>query len=382
MKKRKVCIVTGTRADWGLLSPIAAELRSRDGIELQIIATNMHLSPRYGHTIDEIIDGGFDVDDSVAIIDDGDNGTPTPVAQQMSRALSGIADAFHRLRPDMAVVLGDRYEMLATASAATLLRIPIVHLHGGETSEGAIDNSIRNAITALASLHLTSTEAYRRKVIAMGEPESLVINTGAIGVYNAMNVPLMSRSELQRSLSFYIPKDTLLITYHPATLDRMPVAEQCRQLLTALDRFPNSRLLITYPNSDPGSGEIIAKILDYERRDPDRVRVIPSLGMRRYLSALQFVAAVVGNSSSGIIEVPSMGIPTVDIGPRQRGRIAADSVIHCDCNADDIAASISKALRREHSENIANPYYQPDTLRRIVEAIATTPIESFHKCNV
>lgn len=382
MKKRKVCIVTGTRADWGLLSPIAAELRSRADIELQIIATNMHLSPRYGHTIDEIIDGGFDVDDSVAIIDDGDNGTPTPVAQQMSRALSGIADAFHRLRPDMAVVLGDRYEMLATASAATLLRIPIVHLHGGETSEGAIDNSIRNAITALASLHLTSTEAYRRKVIAMGEPESLVINTGAIGVYNAMNVPLMSRSELQRSLSFYIPKDTLLVTYHPATLDRMPVAEQCRQLLTALDRFPNSRLLITYPNSDPGSGEIIAKILDYERRDPDRVRVIPSLGMRRYLSALQFVAAVVGNSSSGIIEVPSMGIPTVDIGPRQRGRIAADSVIHCDCNADDIAASISKALRREHSENIANPYYQPDTLRRIVEAIATTPIESFHKCNV
>ncbi|MBQ4292078.1 MAG: UDP-N-acetylglucosamine 2-epimerase (hydrolyzing) [Muribaculaceae bacterium] len=382
MKKRKVCIVTGTRADWGLLSPIAAELRSRDDIELQIIATNMHLSPRYGHTIDEIIDGGFVVDDSVAIIDDGDNGTPTPVAQQMSRALSGIADAFHRLRPDMAVVLGDRYEMLATASAATLLRIPIVHLHGGETSEGAIDNSIRNAITALASLHLTSTEAYRRKVIAMGEPESLVINTGAIGVYNAMNVPLMSRSELQRSLSFYIPKDTLLVTYHPATLDRMPVAEQCRQLLTALDRFPDSRLLITYPNSDPGSGEIIAKILDYERRDPDRVRVIPSLGMRRYLSALQFVAAVVGNSSSGIIEVPSMGIPTVDIGPRQRGRIAADSVIHCDCNADDIAASISKALRREHSENIANPYYQPDTLRRIVEAIATTPIESFHKCNV
>lgn len=382
MKKRKVCIVTGTRADWGLLSPIAAELRSRDDIELQIIATNMHLSPRYGHTIDEIIDGGFVVDDSVAIIDDGDNGTPTPVAQQMSRALSGIADAFHRLRPDMAVVLGDRYEMLATASAATLLRIPIVHLHGGETSEGAIDNSIRNAITALASLHLTSTEAYRRKVIAMGEPESLVINTGAIGVYNAMNVPLMSRSELQRSLSFYIPKDTLLVTYHPATLDRMPVAEQCRQLLTALDRFPNSRLLITYPNSDPGSGEIIAKILDYERRDPDRVRVIPSLGMRRYLSALQFVAAVVGNSSSGIIEVPSMGIPTVDIGPRQRGRIAADSVIHCDCNADDIAASISKVLRREHSENIANPYYQPDTLRRIVEAIATTPIESFHKCNV
>ena len=382
MKKRKVCIVTGTRADWGLLSPIADELRSRDDIELQIIATNMHLSPRYGHTIDEIIDGGFDVDDSVAIIDDRDNGTPTPVAQQMSRALSGIADAFHRLRPDMAVVLGDRYEMLATASAATLLRIPIVHLHGGETSEGAIDNSIRNAITALASLHLTSTEAYRRKVIAMGEPESLVINTGAIGVYNAMNVPLMSRSELQRSLSFYIPKGTLLVTYHPATLDRMPVAEQCRQLLTALDRFPDNRLLITYPNSDPGSGEIIAKILDYERRDPDRVRVIPSLGMRRYLSALQFVAAVVGNSSSGIIEVPSMGIPTVDIGPRQRGRIAADSVIHCDCNADDIAASISKALRREHSENIANPYYQPDTLRRIVEAIATTPIESFHKCNV
>ena len=379
---RKVCIVTGTRAEWGLLSPVAAALRDRDDITLQIVATNMHLSEKFGHTVDEITEAGFMVDAEVVMIDDTADDSALSTVRAMSRCQAGIADAFVRLQPDMVVILGDRYEMLAVASAATLFRIPIVHLHGGETTEGAIDNAIRNAITALASLHLTSTEAYRQRTIAMGENPELVINTGAIGVANAMNVAPMTRGELQESLSYYLPAGTLLVTYHPATLDSLPVADQCAQLLAALDRFPDNRLLITYPNSDPGSDEIIRQIRDYERRNPDRVRVVHSLGMRRYMSALQFVAAVVGNSSSGIIEVPSAGIPTVDIGPRQRGRIAAESVIHCRCEADDITRAIAEALARGRRSDIVNPYYQPDTIERIVNAIATTPLEAFTKCTL
>ena len=381
--KRKICIVTGTRADWGLLSPIATELKRREDVELQIIATNMHLSARFGMTVDEIKADGFDVDGSVKIFDDNaDVDSPLATAEAMGRCLKEIAPVFDRLKPDMIVVLGDRFEMLAVASAATVMRIPIAHLHGGEITEGAIDNSIRNAITSLSSLHLTSTEAYRQRIIAMGEPADMVINAGSIGVYNALNRPLLDRGELQKALSFYIPKGTLLVTFHPATLDTMPVADQCRELLAALDRFPDNRLLITYPNNDTGGEEIIRQIRHYESMNPDRVRVIPSLGAQRYLSALQFVAAVVGNSSSGIIEVPSTGIPTVDIGPRQRGRIAADSVIHCNCDATAIAAAISEALSRGRRDDIENPYYKPDTLERIVNAIVSTPIESFTKCAV
>ena len=379
---RKVCIVTGTRAEWGLLSPVAAALRDRDDITLQIVATNMHLSENFGHTVDEITEAGFTLDAEVDMIDDTADDSALSTVRAMSRCQAGIADAFARLQPDMVVILGDRYEMLAVASAATLFRIPIVHLHGGETTEGAIDNAIRNAITALASLHLTSTEAYRQRIIAMGENPELVINTGAIGVANAMNVTPMTRGELQESLSYFLPAGTLLVTYHPATLDSLTVADQCTQLLAALDRFPDNRLLITYPNSDPGSDEIIRQIRDYERRNPDRVRVVPSLGMRRYMSALQFVAAVVGNSSSGIIEVPSAGIPTVDIGPRQRGRIAAESVIHCRCEAEDIARAIADALACGRRSDIVNPYYQPDTIKRIVDAIETTPFAAFTKCTL
>lgn len=381
--KRKICIVTGTRADWGLLSPIAAALRSRDDVDLQIVATNMHLMPRFGMTVDEIKADGFDIDGSVKIFDDdADIDSPLSTAQAMGRCLEEIAPVFDRLKPDMVVLLGDRFEMLAVASAAAVMRIPIVHLHGGEVTEGAIDNSIRNAITSLASLHLTSTEDYRQRIIDMGEPADMVINTGSIGVYNALHRPLLDRGELQKSLSFFIPKGTLLVTYHPATLDTMPVTDQCHELLTALDRFPDNRLLITYPNNDSGGEEIIRQIRQYESLNPEHVRVIPSLGAQRYLSALQFVAAVVGNSSSGIIEVPSMGIPTVDIGPRQRGRVAADSVIHCSCCADNIAASISEALARGRRDDIENPYYKPDTLEQIVEAIVSTPLESFTKCTV
>lgn len=376
---RKVCIVTGTRAEWGLLSGIARQLNMCSDIDLQIIATNMHLSDRHGHTIDEIIQEGFKVSAQVPMLDDANSDCDT--VRSMAKCMHGMAEAFDNLRPHIVVLLGDRFEMLAVATAATIMRIPIVHLHGGEISEGAIDDSMRHAITKLSALHLTSTEEYRQRVIQMGENPERVINTGAIGVYNVMNVATMTLEQLRESLDFEIDHNTLLVTLHPATLDTTPIRTRCQALLNALDCFPNNKLLITYPNNDPDGMIIIEMIEQYARLHPTRVKLIPSLGLTRYMSALKYVAAVVGNSSSGIIEVPSMGIPTVNIGCRQKGRIAATSVIDCEPDTDSIVQAITKALSNDfkaQAQKTVNPYYRPDTLQLIVKAIATTPIETLH----
>ena len=376
---RKVCIVTGTRAEWGLLSGIARQLNMCSDIDLQIIATNMHLSDRHGHTIDEILQEGFKVSAQVPMLDDANSDCDT--VRSMAKCMHGMAEAFDNLRPHIVVLLGDRFEMLAVATAATIMRIPIVHLHGGEISEGAIDDSMRHAITKLSALHLTSTEEYRQRVIQMGENPERVINTGAIGVYNVMNVATMTLEQLRESLDFEIDHNTLLVTLHPATLDTTPIRTRCQALLNALDCFPNNKLLITYPNNDPDGMIIIEMIEQYARLHPTRVKLIPSLGLTRYMSALKYVAAVVGNSSSGIIEVPSLGIPTVNIGCRQKGRIAATSVIDCEPDTDSIVQAITKALSndfKEQAQKTVNPYYRPDTLQLIVKAIATTPIETLH----
>lgn len=374
---RKIAIATGTRADWGLLSGIAHALDALPDCEVRIIATNMHLNPRYGETIKEIIADGFTDPVRVEMPDTTD--TPSGAVRAMAVCMEGMATVLEQMNPDMIVILGDRFEMLATATAALMLHIPIVHIAGGEISEGAVDDSIRHAITKMASLHLTATEPYRQRVIAMGEHPDRVVNTGAIGVYNIMNEPLMSRNELETSIGLTLPEGALLVTYHPATLDSEDPAERCRQLLDALDRFPDSHIIITYPNNDSRGKVIIDLIEEYGRKNPTRVRVIPSLGKLRYLSVLRYVSAVVGNSSSGIVEVPSMHIPTVDIGMRQKGRLRSKSVINCGDSSDEIADAIALALSSEGRERAAsaeNPYYKPDTLAMIVKAIADTPLDS------
>ena len=329
-------------------------------------------------TVNEIKADGFDKDVvCVPMPDTGD--TPVGTVDAMAVCMSGMARALAELSPDVIVILGDRFEMLATATAALMLRVPIVHIAGGEISEGAIDDSIRHAITKMASLHLTSTEPYRRRVIAMGEEPQRVINTGSIGVWNLLNEPLMTREELEKSIGFSLPQGSMLVTFHPATLDSADTSTRCRELLAALDRFPDSHPLITYPNNDAQGRVIIDMIEDYAARNPGRVRVIPSLGKLRYLSALRCVSAVVGNSSSGIIEVPSMGIPTVNIGIRQRGRLCSDSVIHCGDSADEIAGAIAETLSPQgqaRAKAAENPYVRPDTLSLSVKAIAETPLES------
>lgn len=364
----KIAIATGTRADWGLLSPIASSLR-QNGADTAVIATNMHLEPKFGNTIAEIIADGFEPAACVKM--QADTNSELETAKSMAMCLDGMADALAEIKPDCIVILGDRYEMLATASAATILHIPIVHIAGGEISEGAIDDSIRHAITKLSALHLTATEEYRQRVIAMGELPNNVINTGAIGVYNILQTKLLSKAELEKSIDFAIGKDTLLVTMHPTTMDSTPSAEIMAELFKALDAHKGNAI-ITYPNNDARGAEIIKLIEDYAASRTEKAKVIPSLGRLRYLSALKFVGAVVGNSSSGIVEVPSMRIPTVNIGIRQKGRLASKSVINCGNSAAEISAAIRYALSPEGQElarTAENPYYQPDTLGKITSAI-------------
>lgn len=370
----KIAIATGTRADWGLLSPIAQLLKAQKDVEVAVIATNMHLDPRFGNTIDEIISDGFipaaKVKMNIASNSEADT------ARSMAKCLSGMVDAFESIKPDCIIILGDRYEMLATASAATVMRIPIIHIAGGEISEGAIDDCIRHAITKLSALHLTSTEEYRQRVIAMGEQPDRVINTGAIGVYNIMQLPLMSKEELEKSIGCKINKRTLLITMHPTTIDPTPSSTVMGELFKALDAH-DGNVIITYPNNDARGAEIISLIDDYQKRNKDKVTVIPSLGRLRYLSALQFAGAVAGNSSSGIVEVPSMHIPTVNIGIRQKGRLASKSVINCGNSAQEIISAIRFALSEEGQDvarNAKNPYYKPNTLHTIVNSILSVSI--------
>ncbi len=375
--KRKICVVTSTRADWGLLSGIAKALNSRDDVTLQIIATNMHLSEKFGSTWKEIERDGLKIDRKVTMPVETDS--PSGTVDAMGECMKGMAKAFQELKPDMLLILGDRYEMLAVASTALIFRIPVAHIAGGTISEGAFDESIRHSITKMSHLHFTETEECRRRVIQLGENPAHVFNTGAIGIYNINHTDFLSKEELEQELGTSIPDKSLLITFHPSTLDDMPPRTQCENLLKALDFHDDIKVIFTYPNNDP-NGQIIIELIEaYAAQHPDRCIVFPSLGARRYLSALHYVAAVAGNSSSGIVEVPSMHIPTLNIGIRQKGRQRAESVTDCGVSLEEINAGLDLVLsekERNRVKSIPNPYEQPDTLHKIVETVATFPLEN------
>lgn len=379
--QRRIAVVTSCRADWGLLHGVVRELQRLSGAEPLIVATNMHLNPAFGHTVDEIEADGFPVAALVEMNTPGGDTSPLATASAAARCLDGMARAFADLRPDIVLILGDRYEMLPVATAATILRIPLAHIAGGEISEGAFDDNIRHALTKLSSLHFTATDDYRRRVIQMGEHPSRVFYCGALGVQNLMDLPdEASVAELEQFTGVKIDRDTLLVTFHPATLDTEATpADRCRALLDAIDRFPSSTVVFTYPNNDPGGEDIISLITAYANARPGRCAVIPSLGRRRYLSMLRHIGAVAGNSSSGIVEVPSAGIPTVDIGIRQKGRTASRSVIHCGDSADEIAEAIARALSPEGravAASAPNPYSLPGTAARIAQVLSEVPLDS------
>lgn len=372
MKQKQLCFATSTRADWGLLSPVARAMRDVAAARVSILATNMHLMPQYGNSADEIRSDGFDIDAAVPMTLRGDGEAAR--VRAMAQCMEGTADALERMRPDALVILGDRYEMLAVASAAAVMRVPVIHIAGGEVSQGAVDDDIRHAITKLAALHLTATEPYRRRVIQMGEDPARVINTGAIGVWNILNRTLPSREELERDLGFSLHGPLAVVTYHPATLGDADPARCFADLLDALDATPGLRYIITYPNNDAGADGIIPLIRSHADARHGRVLAVPSLGARRYLAALRDAQIVVGNSSSGIVEVPSTGTVTVDVGIRQQGRLCGPSVLHCAEGREAIAAAIAEALSPRMQAIAAqrvNPYYKPDTLSIMTSAIAS-----------
>ena len=370
---RKICVVTGSRAEYGILRNLIEAIKNDPELTLQIIATNQHLSKIQGETYKEIERDGFTIDYKVYMADDEAADNANATAKAISRGVAGFADAFDVLKPDLLLILGDRYEMLAVASTALIYKIPIAHLHGGEITEGAFDDAIRHAITKMSHLHFTSTEAYRKRVIQLGEQPERVFNVGALGVENILNTDFMTKEEIEKSLNFKLTDKCLLCTYHPVTLSNMPSEVQVMNLLNALDNYKDYHIIFTYSNSDTNSQIIIKRIQEYVDKNAERCMFIPSLGQRRYFSVLKYMTAVIGNSSSGIIEVPSFGILTLNIGDRQKGRIAADSVINCGYSTEEIKDGLAQVVAYEH-RSIDNPYYKEGVCKAILDTIKTYPL--------
>lgn len=372
---RKICVVTGSRAEYGILRSLIAAIDNDSELTLQIIATNQHLSKLQGETYKEIEYDGFTINSKVYMADDDASDNANFIAKAVGRGVCGFADAFDKLKPDLLVILGDRYEMLAVASAALVCKISIAHLHGGEITEGAFDDAIRHAVTKMSHLHFTSTEAYRKRVIQLGEEPERVFNVGALGVENIMRTDYMSKEEIEQSLDFQLTDKCFLCTYHPVTLSNMSSEVQVLNLLEALDNYKDYHIVFTYSNSDTDSQIIIKRIQEYVDMNADRCMFIPSLGQRRYFSVLKYMTAVIGNSSSGIIEVPSFGIPTLNIGDRQKGRIAADSVINCGYSTEEIKEGVDKVIEYGH-KTIDNPYHKEGTCTAILKIIKTYPLDN------
>lgn len=368
---KKVCIVTGTRAEYGLLKPVIDKVYHSNLLELQLAVTGMHLSTEFGLTYKEIEEDGYPITSKVEMLLGSD--TPVGITKSMGVAMIGLADCFATNEPDIVVILGDRYEMLAVASAAMIARIPIAHIHGGELTEGAIDDAIRHSISKMSQLHFTATEEYRKRVIQLGEQPQNVYNVGALGVENTKKVSLLDKSRLEEEISFQFRKPTIMVTYHPVTLEGMTSEKQFNDLLQVLDLHKEVLVIFTKANSDT-DGRIINRMIDdFVAQNKERCRAYTSLGQVKYLSSLQYCAAVVGNSSSGIIEAPSFGIPTVNIGDRQKGRICAESVISCGNSIEEMNAALNKALSweiREKARDVQNPYEGKNTSDRIVNVIS------------
>lgn len=377
---RKICVVTGTRAEYGLLSGLMHLIEESQDCRLQVIATNMHLLPEYGNTYLEIERDGFHIDAKVPMKKSFDDAYG--VIDSMSEEMKGMNETLRWLNPDMVVILGDRYEMLVVAIVAMLQRIPIAHLHGGEISEGAVDESIRHSITKMSSLHFTSTEAYSKRVIQLGEQPGQVFYVGSLGVENLKQVPLIGKQNLEDYLNFTFDEYTILVTYHPVTLGNRSPKDEIDDFLLALDAFPSIKVLFTMPNSDQGGDVIRLAIEDYCIQNSDRCSCYCSLGMRRYLSALRYVTAVVGNSSSGLLEVPSAHIPTLNIGERQKGRIHGESVLDCGSDTASIIAGLNTVLSdkfREIAHKAVNPYEKENTAQAVYDVISTYPLDKLQQ---
>ena len=367
---KRIGIMTGTRAEYGLLKSLMQEINKDNDLELYLIVSGMHLSPEFGMTYKEIEGDGFQINAKVEMLLSSDS--PAGISKSIGLGVIGFADEFQRADLDMLILLGDRYEALSAAICALVMRIPIAHLHGGELTEGAIDEGIRHSITKMSYLHFTSTEQYRNRVIQLGENPERVFYVGALGVENIKKINLMTKEELERSIHFEIDENTVIVTYHPVTLENNTVEEQFLNLLKVLDRNPKIRMIFTKANADT-NGRIVNELIDkYAAQNSERACAFMSLGQKRYLSALKYCRIVIGNSSSGIIEAPSFGKPIINIGDRQKGRICADSVINCGYTQQEIQQAMETALTEEFenkARNCRNPYEKENTAANIISVI-------------
>jgi len=356
-KKRKICVVTGTRADYGLLSPLLNEIQNDSALILQLIVTGMHLSPEFGLTYKEI-EKDFKIDKKIEILLSSDSAIG--VSKAMGLAQISFAEAYQELNPDIVVVLGDRYEIFSAVSSAMILKIPIAHISGGELTQGAIDDSIRHAITKMSQIHFVATNIYKKRVIQLGENTKNIFNFGEAGLDNIDKLELLSKKVFEESIHFKIDKKSLLITYHPTTLETIDKIEKdFKKIINQLDLLEKTSLIFTKANSDEGGRMINKLIVDYVNKNKQKAIVFSSLGQLRYLSALQYVDAVVGNTSSGIVEAPSFKIGAINIGDRQKGRIQASNIINANVeNLDKAFEKLYSESFQEKLKNVTNPYYQ------------------------
>ncbi len=379
MSQRKICVVTGTRAEYGLLYWLIREIQADEALQLQLIVTGMHLSPEFGLTY-KSIEEEFEIDAKIEMLLSSD--TAIGVSKSMGLAQISFVEAYARLKPDLLVVLGDRYEIFSAVSSAMIANIPIAHLHGGETTEGAFDESIRHAITKMSHLHFTATEQYRARVIQMGESPDRVFNVGGMGLDNILRLPLMGKEGFEASINAQLKSKNILVTFHPVTLENATAQGQFQELLDAIDELKDTFVIFTKANSDK-DGRVINQMIDaYVANHPERSVAFVSLGQLRYLSALQFMDAVVGNSSSGLIEAPSFKIGTINIGDRQKGRIMAKSVLCCAPEKMSILDAFdtlySEAFQRELVK-VKNPYGEGGASVAVKEVIRNFDLEEILK---
>lgn len=375
MKKRKICVITGTRAEYGLLSMLMKSIKDDPNLELSIIATGSHLSPEFGLTYKEIEKDGFHINKKIEMVLSAD--TPSSIAKSTGLGMIGFADAFKEINPDLVVLLGDRYELLAASFTAIVSKIPICHIHGGESTEGAFDESIRHSITKMSWWHFVAAEEYKKRVIQLGEDPSRVFNVGGLGVDLIKNTKLLSKEELSEKTGLKISSKNLLITFHPVTMGSQKSKDQFQNLLDVLDEMNDIHLIFTMPNADPDGRAIFKMIESYVSKHSERAIAFTSMGQVNYLSTLQFVDGVVGNSSSGLLEVPSFKTGTVNIGERQNGRLKAESVIDCDPNYHSIKSAIEYLYDEKFKgtlDSVSNPYGNGNATNQILDVLKNKPI--------
>lgn len=376
---RKICVITGTRAEYGLLRWVMQGIKDDTALALQIIVTGMHLSPEFGLTYREIEKDGFKIDRKVEMLTSSDTSVGT--AKSMGLGIIGFADALDDLKPDLIVVLGDRFEIFAAVSAALVARIPVAHIHGGETTEGAFDEAIRHSITKMSQLHFVAAEDYRRRVIQLGEQPDNVFLVGGLGIDAIKRITLLDREALEASLDFKFGSRNLLITYHPVTLEGQSTRQQMAELLAALDDLADTNLIFTLPNADTGGRELAAMVEAFVATHAN-ARVYASLGQLRYLSCMKYVDGVIGNSSSGLAEAPSMGVGTINIGDRQKGRLSSSSVIDCAPTLGSISEALVKLYDpafRLTLPSTVSPYGHGGASQKITSILSTYSLESLTK---